>query len=322
MRVLIAEDETASRRMLSVCLTGWGYEVIAVDNGAAALECLQRPDGPRLALLDWEMPEMDGVDVCAKLRAMDGLPFRYLIVLTGHNREEDVIAALDIGADDHMTKPWTPGELRARLGVGERMIRLYEQLEEQTRNLAIAAQTDYLTQLCNRSVVMERLGEELTRTVRTGMPLSVLMLDIDHFKQVNDSYGHTAGDQVLIEVAKRLKEGCRPYDVVGRYGGEEFLVMISPKSYEDTLIAAQRFWALVGAAPIKARGAEIDVTVSVGGVWLAPGFQSTVDALVNAADLMLYRAKELGRNRVEICAFKECTSESGEKEQGSAEGTL
>ncbi len=306
MKVLIAEDETTSRRMLSICLSGWGYDVLAVDNGSAALELLAQPDGPRLALLDWEMPGMDGIEVCKHVRALQNVPFRYLIVLTAHNREEDVVLALENGADDHITKPWTPGELRARLGVGQRMIRLYEQIEEHAHNLTVAAQTDYLTRLYNRSVVLERLGEELSRTVRVGMPMSVLMADIDHFKNVNDTYGHLAGDDVLQEVAKRLRLGCRPYDVVGRYGGEEFLMMISPKSYEDTEIAAKRFHALVASAPIEAKGFSLDVTISVGGIWLPPGTPCSVDALVNAADHMLYQAKNRGRNRVEVCSFAEC----------------
>lgn len=314
MKILIAEDDAVSRKMLTVCVQGWGYEVVVVENGSAALEALSHTDGPPVALLDWEMPELNGIEVCAKVRAISGLPFRYLIVLTGHNREEDIVAALEHGADDHMTKPWTPGELRARLGVGERMVNLYEQIEEHSRKLAVVAQTDHLTQIWNRSVVLKRLSEELARTERTGMPLSVLMVDIDHFKRVNDTHGHAAGDQVLIEVTRRLREGCRMYDVIGRYGGEEFLIMISPKSYEDTGIAAQRFRSLVASTPVVVNGLPLDVAVSIGGVWLAPGNVCDVDALVNAADDMLYRAKENGRNRVEVCPFEEIANNTPRKD--------
>jgi len=153
MNVLIAEDDRVSRMTLSACLRGWGYEVISVDNGQEAFDLLAQPDGPRLALLDWEMPGLDGIEVCARVRAVSGLPFRYLIVLTGRDREEDIVAALDRGADDHITKPWKPGELRARLGVGQRMVQLQEQVEANNRTLSLAAQTDYLTGIWNRSAV-------------------------------------------------------------------------------------------------------------------------------------------------------------------------
>jgi len=303
MNVLIAEDDRVSRMTLTARLRGWGFEVISVDNGQEALDVLAKPDGPRLALLDWEMPGLDGIEVCARLRAVSGLPFRYLIVLTGREREEDIVAALDRGADDYITKPWKPGELRARLGVGQRMVQLQEQIEENNRNLSLAAQTDYLTGIWNRSAVMRRLEEELALAARQGAPLSVLMLDVDHFKRVNDTYGHVAGDQVLIEVTRRLRKACRPYDVVGRYGGEEFLAVISQVSYDKLEALAQRFREFVAATPIQTDGPAVAVTVSLGGVWLMPGPPGDADTLIKAADAMLYRAKENGRNRVELRAF-------------------
>ncbi|HPO16363.1 MAG TPA: diguanylate cyclase [Candidatus Hydrogenedentes bacterium] len=301
MSVLVAEDDKVSRMTLSACLQGWGYQVIAVENGRQALEALTQEAGPRLALLDWEMPEMDGTEVCMRIRSLSGLPFRYLIVLTGRQSEDDIVMALAKGGDDYITKPWTPGELRARLGVGQRMVQLHEQLEEHARQLALAAQTDYLTQIWNRSSVLKRLEEELARARRENIPLTVLMLDVDHFKRVNDTHGHSAGDDVLKEVSNRLRHGCRPYDVVGRYGGEEFLAVVPEAPYETAESLAQRFREQVAATPMIADGASISVTVSIGGAWLAAGGQTDAEILVKTADTMLYRAKESGRNRVEMC---------------------
>jgi diguanylate cyclase (GGDEF)-like protein len=283
MKVLIAEDDKVSRMTLSACLRGWGYEVAPAENGREAFDLLADPDGPRLALLDWEMPEMDGIDVCAKLRTVSDLPFRYLILLTGRGREEDIIAALEKGADDYITKPWMPGELRARLGVGQRMVLLHEQIEAHGRELALAAQTDYLTQIENRSAVLKRLEEESARAKRERMPLSVLMVDVDHFKRVNDTHGHTAGDRVLVEIARRLHEACRPYDVVGRYGGEEFLAVIPHAPYEEICVIAERFRERVAATPVQTDRCAVAVTVSIGGVWLPPEVPGGLPALLDQA---------------------------------------
>ncbi len=303
MKILVAEDDKVSRMTLAACLRGWGYEVLSAGDGLSAFEWLEKTHGPRLALLDWEMPGLDGIEVCAKLRAIADLPFRYLIVLTGRDREEDIVAALEKGADDYITKPWTPGELRARLGVGQRMVRLYEQLEENSLQLALAAQTDSLTEIWNRSAVMRRLNEECARAARDGTPLSVFMLDLDNFKRVNDTKGHQAGDQVLREVARFFREACRPYDNVGRYGGEEFLIVIPGASYGKTEALAQRLRQVVAVTPIHVDGVRLPVTVSIGAVWLAPGQPGDMAGLIRTADTMLYRAKELGRNRVETSVF-------------------
>ncbi len=303
MKILVAEDDKVSRMTLAACLRGWGYEVISVADGLAAFEWLEKTHGPRLAVLDWEMPGLDGIEVCAKLRAITDLPFRYLIVLTGRDREEDIVAALEKGADDYITKPWTPGELRARLGVGQRMVRLYEQLEETSLRLALAAQTDGLTEIWNRSAIMSRLNEESARAARGGTPLSLFMLDVDHFKRVNDTYGHQVGDQVLKEVARLLRDTCRRYDNMGRYGGEEFLIVVPDVSYGETETFAQRFRQLIAVTPIYADGTRVPVTVSIGAVWLAPEQSGDMGSLIKAADCMLYRAKEFGRNRVETCMF-------------------
>ena len=317
MNLLIAEDDSVTRLTLSACLRSWGYEVTALGDGLQAFEILAKPNGPRLALLDWEMPGLDGTEVCEKLRAIRNLPFRYLILLTGHDSEESIVTALAKGADDYITKPWKPGELRARLGVGQRTIQIHEQLEEQTRQLALAAQTDYLTRIWNRSAVIGRLEAELSRAERENASLSVFMMDADHFKLVNDTYGHTAGDQVLIEIAHRLREACRPYDIVGRYGGEEFLAVIWNASFEATQMLAERFREIVAAKTIRAENIMIPVTISLGATWKPPALRMDIRTIVNEADKMLYQAKESGRNRVILCSLsdaEDASSNSNDKE--------
>jgi two-component system cell cycle response regulator len=300
MKILVAEDDLVSLKMLSAALTSWGYEVIPANNGLLAYDLLIQPDGPRLALLDWEMPGMEGIDICSRLRARTDLPIQYLIVLTGHNCPEDVATALEQGADDYVAKPWTSAELRARIGVGNRIIRLHESLEENARRLAKIAQTDDLTQIWNRPAIMRRLSEELARSDRLKVPFAMLMLDVDHFKQINDSYGHLAGDAVLKEVAARIESTCRSYDLVGRYGGEEFLALLHNPARDDVWSLAQRFREVIAKQPMIVEGAALTVTVSVGAIWHDPENVSSVDSLVGLADKMLYQAKENGRNRVEI----------------------
>jgi two-component system cell cycle response regulator len=299
MKILVAEDDLVSRKMLSASLATWGYEVVPADNGLLALDLLTQPDGPRMALLDWVMPGLEGIEVCSRVRARPDVPFRYLVVLTGRDHPEDVVKALEQGADDYVTKPWTSAELRARIGVGHRIIQLHEHLEENARRLIKVAQTDDLTQIWNRPAVMRRLGEELERSNRLKLPFALLMLDIDHFKQVNDTHGHLAGDAVLKEVAARIQRACRKYDVVGRYGGEEFLALLHNTSHENVWDLADRFRGAVAAQPIPAGEAALTVTASIGATWYNPEEPMSVDALVGLADKLLYQAKASGRNRVE-----------------------
>jgi two-component system cell cycle response regulator len=300
MKILVAEDDLVSRKMLSASLTNWGYDVIHADNGLLALDLLMQPDGPRMALLDWVMPGLEGIEVCSRLRAHPDLSFRYLIVLTGRDHPEDVVKALEQGADDYVTKPWTSAELRARIGVGQRIIQLHERLEDNARRLIMVAQTDDLTQIWNRPAIMRRLGEEVARSNRLKLPFALLMLDIDHFKQVNDTYGHLAGDAVLKEVAARIQSACRKYDVVGRYGGEEFLALLHNTSQRDVRGLAERFLRTIAAQPIPVGDASLTVTASIGATWYNPDELTGIDPLVGFADKMLYQAKANGRNRVEF----------------------
>lgn len=298
MKILIAEDDAVSRRILEAYLRKWGHDVIVTKDGAEAWGQLQREDAPRLAVLDWMMPEMDGVQVCKSIRERENAPFMYLLLLTAKGETDDIVTALDAGADDYLTKPYNASELRSRIGAGERIVRLHEQLETANTALKRLAQTDFLTQVYNRSAIVHRLEEELSRSARTNAPLAVFLLDVDHFKRVNDNHGHAAGDQVLIEVAHRLKEQCRSYDVTGRYGGEEFVVIAPGPRRNEIDLVGERIREAISHTPFLADGAELVVTASIGGIWIGPGATASVDVVLKRADELLYEAKRAGRNRV------------------------
>jgi diguanylate cyclase (GGDEF)-like protein len=297
MRILIAEDDRVSNRMLAVNLERWGHDVVATMNGAEALEQLQAPDAPRLAIVDWMMPEMDGLQLCQTLRDDENGVFRYLIMLTSRTEKGDAVAALDGGADDYLTKPYDMAELRARVNVGVRIIDLQMKLEEANRKLAHTARTDELTQTLNRKAIMDFLGEELARNERRREGLVVLMADIDYFKRINDTYGHVCGDRVLREVADRLKSACRAYDHVGRYGGEEFLVVLGGPPPDAVEVIGERFLSRVNGTPVGTDFGAIEVTASFGIIWVPPVARTTPDAVLHAVDALLYEAKSRGRNR-------------------------
>ena len=300
MRVLVAEDDLTSRLVLQKTMAKWGYEVLSVCDGNAAWEELQKPDAPALLVLDWEMPGMDGIDVCRKVRAAESGHPHYIILLTARSGTEDLVAGLDAGANDYVGKPFNPAELRARVDVGRRFVELHDQLLASQRALEDQARTDPLTQIMNRGAIMMRLAEELARTKREGSTLALGMLDIDHFKQVNDTYGHAAGDQVLGEVVRRLTLAFRPDDGLGRIGGEEFLVLIPGAAPEDARAVLERARQVVRATAVDHGDRRIDVTISLGGT-TTRGDEPEDQVLIRADDA-LYRAKELGRNRVEMTA--------------------
>lgn len=300
MRVLVAEDDLTSRLVLQKTLVKWGYEVLAVCDGNEALEELQKPDAPALLVLDWEMPGMDGIDVCRQVRAREGGHSHYIILLTARSGTEDLVAGLEAGANDYVRKPFDPAEMRARVEVGRRFVELYDQLLASQRALEHLARTDSLTQIMNRGATMARLYEEVARTKREGSTLALGVMDIDHFKRVNDIYGHAVGDQVLREVVRRLTVAVRPYDGLGRIGGEEFLVLIPGAARENARAVLERARQVVCATPVNHADRQVDVTVSLGGTTTRG--DEPEDQVLIRADEALYRAKELGRNRVEMTA--------------------
>jgi two-component system cell cycle response regulator len=216
MKILIADDEPVSRRMLQGLLTKWGYDVVCVEDGNAAWEWLNRLDAPRLALLDWMMPGRNGIEVCAEMRRKRHDPYTYIVLLTAKGAKESVVEGLESGADDYLIKPFHSRELKARLRVGLRMLELEDTLVQAREAMRFKAMHDVLTGVWNRGAILEALEREMSRARREGSSLGILIADLDHFKQINDTCGHHAGDSVLGEVTRRMQASIRAYDMIGR----------------------------------------------------------------------------------------------------------
>jgi len=240
MKILLADDEPIARTMLEHWLTGWGYEVVTVRDGEAALNALAADPDLRLAIIDWVMPKVDGIEVCRQIRGGPAEPYIYVVLLTAKDDKSDIIQGLDAGADDYLVKPCNPLELKVRLRAGRRVIELQEQLVAARETLRFEAMHDSLTQLLNRGATLEQLERELVRSARRNAPVTVVMADLDHFKAINDTFGHATGDVVLRECARRLKLGVRAYDSVGRLGGEEFIAVLPECEASVGLTVAQR----------------------------------------------------------------------------------
>lgn len=242
---------------------------------------------------------MTAVDICRRLRERQDAAYVYVILLTGMDTVNDLVAGLDAGANNYMTQPFKPAELNARLRAGRRILDLQRELLAAQAQLQILANHDSLTNLWNRRMIIERLHEELARAERERNSLGVILLDIDHFKRINDTLGHAQGDEVLQQVATRLTESIRPYDSVGRYGGEEFLIVAANCNIAETFKLAERVRNTLWSAPVQASSGPIAVSASFGVSATTVGEVSDPKALIVAADRARYRAKELGRNRVE-----------------------
>ena len=300
MQILIAEDDPVSRRLLEATLSGWGHEVIVTSNGREAMAVLRGSDTPRLAILDWMMPGLDGVEICRRLRKSHKEDYVYVIVLTGRNNSEDILECMVAGADDYITKPFKSGELKARIFAANRIVGLHEKFIQAQNQLKNQATHDFLTELWNRSGILDILHNELSRAQRDNTSVAVMMGDLDHFKVVNDTYGHRAGDIVLKEAARRMVGALRPYDGFGRYGGEEFLVVVPHCDVTFAEEVAQRICRSVCRGPIACDGRDISITMSIGVTSVCGASPGDSDVIIHAADAALYVAKESGRNRVHV----------------------
>jgi len=300
MRILIADDDPVSCRLLDRLLHKWGYEVIAAHSGTEAWEALQAENAPRLALLDWMMPGMDGVEICRRVRARSLQSYVYMILLTANDKVGNLVEGLESGADDYLTKPFHPQELRARLRVGLRMLNLESNLVEVRENLLFKASHDALTSILNRGAIIEALEREISRAQREGSSVGILLADVDHFKKVNDTWGHLVGDEVLRAVTSRLKAEVRSYDSVGRYGGEEFLILLPGCDRAKLEAKVEQLRKAADRAPIETSAGPVSVTISIGGIASAECPQCKSNQLLRATDAALYRAKVAGRNRTEI----------------------
>jgi len=305
MKVLVADDELVSLRLIEASLKRWGYDVVTAADGIEALAILNGPDRPNLAVLDWMMPGLNGVDICRELRLHKSeAEYTYVVMLTAKRTKDDVIQGLEAGADDYLTKPFHPQELRVRLRTGRRILYLLEQLVAAREALRDQATHDVLTQLWNRVAVMEILNNELARAEREESSVGVLLLDVDHFKSVNDTYGHRVGDDVLREIAEAMRSTTRPYDAVGRYGGEEFLIVLPGCDQVNAISHAERLRKAVSGVSVATPQGEIRRTASLGVTVGGYGIESDPAVLIKAADAALYRAKAAGRDRVEFAAAK------------------
>jgi two-component system cell cycle response regulator len=299
MRILVAEDDRVTRKLLESYLKKWGHEVVACSDGQEAWSILQGEEAPRLAILDWMMPKMSGVEACRNVRDLNGNHYIYLILLTSRNGKEDVVKGLEAGADDYIVKPFDPNELKVRVRAAVRMVRLQEELSAALTASEFRASHDPLTGLWNRGAILEILKKEITRSKRQKTPLSVVMTDIDHFKQINDQFGHLVGDDVLREVTRKLSSSVRPYDSIGRYGGEEFLVVIPGCNNEEAYRLADRVRRVFSTELTSTSERDLAVTLSFGVAEAYSTLDSSADEIIRIADQALYRAKEKGRNRVE-----------------------
>jgi len=299
--ILIAEDDRIFRRILQSWLQNWGYRVIAVEDGTQAWEHLQQDNAPALLILDWMMPGIDGAELCRRIRAKRSAFYQYILLVTAKDDKHDVVQGLEAGADDYLTKPFDPGELRARVQVGKRILTLQRELIQAQEEIRFQANHDGLTTMWNRVAILNLLGGELQRAARSRASTGLLMMDLDHFKQINDNHGHLNGDAVLKEAANRINLAVRSYDFVGRYGGEEFLAILPNCGLEDLRTVAERIRCAVAATPICTETARMAMTVSIGGVAMA---NATPDLeLLAAADAALYLAKRNGRDQVAIEAM-------------------
>lgn len=300
MKILVADDDPVSCRLLDGLLNKWGYEVIAAHDGTEAWEVLQADRAPRVALLDWMMPGMDGLEICRRVRARSSQPYVYLMLLTANDKVGNVVEGLDSGADDYLTKPFHPQELRARLRVGLRMLELESGLVEARENLRFKASHDALTSMWNRGAIIELLERELSRARRDGSSVGIMLADIDHFKRINDTRGHLVGDEVLRAVTGRLKGEVRSYDAVGRYGGEEFLILLPGCDNPKLTAKAQQLVKIVARTSIETSTGPVPTTISIGGIASGDCPGAELSKLLRAADTALYRAKISGRNRSEM----------------------
>ncbi|HEV2690706.1 MAG TPA: diguanylate cyclase [Bryobacteraceae bacterium] len=300
MKILIADDSIVSRHLLEATLRKWGYEVVVACDGEEALNVLHQENAPALAILDWMMPGLTGLEVCRKIRKRAREPYTYILLLTSKSQKEDLIEGMDAGADDYITKPFDQHELQVRLRAGTRLVDLQAELMAAREALREQATKDSLTHLWNRSYIFDELCRELSRASREGNHVGVVMVDIDHFKDVNDNYGHFAGDAVLCETARRMQNAIRPYDSIGRYGGEEFLILLPGCDEHSSFTQAERLRKQLSQATMSLTDTSLCVTASFGVTTAVYGQPWTPEDLIRKADEALYLAKKLGRNRVEF----------------------
>jgi diguanylate cyclase (GGDEF)-like protein len=302
MKILIAEDQKTAAYFLSRTLEQMGHHVVVASDGEKAWRMLREGDAPVL-ISDWMMPNLDGPSLCRRIRASGGERYVYIILLTSRDRREDKLEGLRAGADDFLIKPPDPDELAVRLEIAERILAVHDRLARQNMRLVELASIDELTRTKNRRRFREDLDFLFNQAMRLRLSLSLIMLDIDHFKQFNDSFGHPAGDEVLHRVGSILNTGVRANDLVARYGGEEFVVLLPATGAEEALHVAERLRIAISSRTWPHR----QVTASFGVATTSPDL-STAATLLSQADQALYESKRRGRDAA--THYQECNPEA------------
>lgn len=295
INVLIAEDDRISARILDHHVKKWGYETKLAHDGHEAWKILET-DTPEMALLDWVMPEINGLELCRRLREKNRyneFEYIYIILLTAKDERNDLIQGLNAGADDYVTKPFDLLELKARLNAGRRIVELYRLLKK-------LATIDSLTGILNRRCILEEAEKEFHRAKRENRPIGFLLIDIDDFKKINDTFGHLAGDKLLAEVACRLKKKIRNYDLIGRYGGDEMLAIFPGCDADELKKIADRLRLAIQEEPIFFDQHKFIVSISAGGLVFNQSSPLSLKELIANCDRALYQAKKKGRNQTMI----------------------
>lgn len=301
--ILVIEDHPDQRDLLAIVLQREGYRVVTAANGVEALEKLGQEE-VHIALSDIMMPKMDGFELINKIRSNGALKHIYLILITARIQEGDRVRGLDLGADDYITKPFSFSELLARVRVGSRVVQYQQHLEYQT-------QIDSLTGLFNRRAFEKKICEEFERAKRYGHPLSLLILDIDNFKSVNDNYGHHGGDATLVKMSETLRNKTRRSDFPSRYGGEEFVLILPETDQESALRVAKKIHEEIRSSTFGTTTKQFLLTVSIGLSSTSTKDYSDWHQMLEDADRALYEAKNKGKDRVEVC-FPESKSKCTE----------
>jgi two-component system cell cycle response regulator len=299
MRILIAEDDAVSRRLLEAFLQKWGYQVTVASQGDEARGLLQREDAPKLAILDWMMPGMDGLEVCREIKKGAPESTVYVLLLTSRTQAGDLVEAFEAGADDYLTKPFDPRVLKARLHAGGRLLGLQEQLSEARRRLEKEATRDALTGLWNRRAILDMLRRELARAERDASSVAVGLAEIDDFERLRGTLGEQAGDALLRETAQRIRASVRYYDSVGRYEAARFLLVVPECDERGALIQARRLRLLLNNQPLETPSGPVTVTLRLGVAAKGEAKEADVEALLQASARALARAQAAGSEGIE-----------------------
>jgi len=296
-RILVVDDDPAIVRQVVDVLDDQDYIIDTATDGVAAIEKV-RADPPDLLLLDVMMPKMNGLEVCRIVKSLSSESFIPIILVTVKGDIDSKVTGLKLGADDYLAKPFNPLELQARVDSMLRIKALQDKINAKRRELEALSVTDDLTRLFNHRAMQQRLRDEFRRAQRYNEPLSVLMLDIDHFKGVNDRYGHQFGDLVLKQIAQQMLKCVRQIDVVARYGGEEFLIILPQTHFSGSLTVADRIWRTIGGYTFSDGERQHKLTVSIGISFFPNKNVGSVEDLIAFADEALYQAKSEGRDRI------------------------